>query len=106
MHGWQRRARVALRPAPGSHYFPTMSNAPARSLSIALAQLNPVLGDLAGNLAKLRRVRADAAGKGADLLVLPELYVCGYPPEDLVRKPAFAAACRAAVEQLATDLGP
>ncbi len=106
MHGWQRRPRVALRPAPRSHYFPTMSNAPARSLSIALAQLNPVLGDLAGNLAKLRRVRADAAGKGADLLVLPELYVCGYPPEDLVRKPAFAAACRAAVEQLATDLGP
>ena len=83
-----------------------MSNAPTRSLSIALAQLNPVLGDIAGNLAKLRRVRIDAARQGADLLVLPELYVSGYPPEDLVRKPAFAAACRAAVEQLATDLGP
>jgi NAD+ synthase len=83
-----------------------MSNAPARSLSIALAQLNPVLGDVAGNLAKLLGVRADVARQGADLLVLPELYVSGYPPEDLVRKPAFAAACRAAVEQLAVDLGP
>ncbi|WP_072387621.1 NAD+ synthase [Hyphomicrobium sp. CS1BSMeth3] len=83
-----------------------MSNTPARSLSIALAQLNPVLGDIAGNVAKLVRARADAARQGADLLVMPELYVCGYPPEDLVRKPAFAAACRAAVEQLAADLGP
>ncbi|HWV80865.1 MAG TPA: NAD+ synthase [Hyphomicrobiaceae bacterium] len=83
-----------------------MSNAPARSLSIALAQLNPVLGDIAGNLAKLRRARSDAAAQGADLLVLPELYVSGYPPEDLVRKSAFAAACRTAVEQLAADLGP
>ncbi|MBN9259536.1 MAG: NAD+ synthase, partial [Hyphomicrobium sp.] len=82
-----------------------MSNTPARSLSIALAQLNPVLGDIAGNVAKLVRARADAARQGADLLVMPELYVCGYPPEDLVRKPAFAAACRAAVEQLAADLG-
>jgi len=83
-----------------------MSNAPARSLSIALAQLNPVLGDIAGNLAKLRRARSDAAAQGADLLVLPELYVSGYPPEDLVRKSAFAAGCRTAVEQLAADLGP
>ncbi len=83
-----------------------MSNAPIRSLSIALAQLNPVLGDIAGNLAKLRRARADAGAQGADLLVLPELYVSGYPPEDLVRKSAFAAACRTAVEQLAADLGP
>jgi NAD+ synthase len=83
-----------------------MSNAPTRSLKIALAQLNPVLGDLAGNVEKLIRVRADAARQGADLLVLPELYISGYPPEDLVRKPAFAAACRSTVEKLATDLGP
>jgi NAD+ synthase len=83
-----------------------MSNAPARSLSIALAQLNPVLGDIAGNLAKLRHARDEAAARGADLLVLPELYVSGYPPEDLVRKSAFARACRTAVEQLAADLGP
>ncbi len=82
-----------------------MSNAPASSLKIALAQLNPVLGDIAGNIEKLIRVRADVARQGADLVVVPELYVSGYPPEDLVRKPAFAAACRTAVEQLAVDLG-
>ena len=78
----------------------------ATSLKIALAQLNPTLGDLAGNVAKLLLSRAAAARAGADLVLLPELFVCGYPPEDLVRKPAFAAQCRAAVEQLARDLGP
>ena len=76
----------------------------ADSLKIALAQLNPTLGDIAGNLAKLRRARATAAAKGADLIVYPELFICGYPPEDLVRKPAFAAACRAAVEALAAEI--
>ena len=71
------------------------------SLKIALAQLNPTLGDLGGNIAKLKAARAEAAAKGADLVVFPELFVSGYPPEDLVRKPAFAAACRAALEALA-----
>ncbi len=74
-------------------------------LKIALAQLNPILGDLAGNASKLLATRAAAAKQGADLVVFSELFICGYPPEDLVRKPAFAAACRAAVEQLAADLG-
>jgi NAD+ synthase len=68
-----------------------------------LAQLNPVVGDLAGNAAKLRKARADAAAKGADLIVFPELFVTGYPPEDLVRKPAFAAAARAVVEAIAAE---
>ena len=74
------------------------------SLKIALAQLNPTLGDLAGNAAKLKRAHAAAAAQGADLLMLPELFICGYPPEDLVRKPAFAAACRSAVETLAKEM--
>jgi len=77
----------------------------AGSLKIALAQLNPVVGDLAGNTAKLRRARAEAAALGADLVVYPELFITGYPPEDLVRKPAFAAAARAAVEALAPETG-
>jgi NAD+ synthase len=75
-------------------------------LSIALAQLNPIVGDIAGNVARLERARAEAAALGADVVLFPELFVCGYPPEDLVRKPAFAAACREAVEDLARRLGP
>ncbi len=76
----------------------------ATHLKIALAQLNPTLGDLAGNLVKLKHARAEAAAKGADLIVFSELFICGYPPEDLVRKPAFAAACRSTIETLAREV--
>ena len=76
------------------------------SLKIALAQANPTVGDIGGNVAKLREMRARAAALGADLIVFPELFITGYPPEDLVLKPAFTAAARAAVEALARDLGP
>ncbi len=74
-------------------------------LRIALAQLNPTLGDVAGNLASARAVQAEAAAQGADLVMLPELFLAGYPPEDLVLKPAFQDACRAACEALARDTG-
>src|SRR5262245_15441642 len=80
-----------------------MVHAITDTLKIALAQLNPVVGDLAGNAAKVRKARAEAAAKGADLIVFPELFVTGYPPEDLVRKPAFAVAARKAVEVLAAE---
>jgi NAD+ synthase len=86
-----------------------MNSRPLDRLVIALAQLNPTLGDVAGNADKVRRARARAAGEGADLILFPELFIAGYPPEDLVLKPAFQAACRAAVEALAretTDNGP
>src|SRR2546423_4728707 len=79
----------------------TISN----SLKIVLAQLNPVVGDLPGNAGKLRKARAEAAALGADLVVYPELFITGYPPEDLVRKPAFAAAARVAIETLAAETG-
>jgi NAD+ synthase len=72
-------------------------------LAIATAQLNPIMGDIAGNAEKVRGARRQAARDGADLVVLPELFVCGYPPEDLVLKPALQAACRAAVEGLARE---
>ncbi len=78
----------------------------ATTLRIALAQLNPVMGDLAGNARRLERARAEAAAGHADLVLFPELFICGYPPEDLARKPAFAAACREMVEDLAVRLGP
>jgi NAD+ synthase len=74
------------------------------SLKIALAQLNPTVGDLAGNIAKARAAHAEATRLGADLVVLSELFVTGYPPEDLVKKPAFVAAARAATEELAASL--
>jgi NAD+ synthase len=80
-----------------------MAPRPADTLNIALAQLNPTVGDVAGNADKVRRARDEAAAQGADLLAFPELFIAGYPPEDLVLKPAFQAACRAAVEQLARE---
>jgi NAD+ synthase len=82
-----------------------MTDAIADTMKIALAQLNPVVGDLAGNAARLRQGRAQAVTEGADLVVYPELFITGYPPEDLVRKPAFAAAARATVEALAAETG-
>ena len=80
-----------------------MSPRPADSLAIAIAQLNPTLGDVDGNAAKARRARADAAREGADLVAFPELFLSGYPPEDLVLKPALQAACRAKIEELARE---
>ena len=73
------------------------------TFTITLAQLNPTVGDVAGNAAKARAARDKAKADGADLVVLPELFIAGYPPEDLVLKPAFQAACRAAVEELARE---
>jgi len=73
-------------------------------LRIAIAQANPTVGDLAGNAAKVRAAHAKAAALGADLVVFPELFITGYPPEDLVLKPAFQRAARATVEALAAEL--
>lgn len=70
---------------------------------MTLAQLNPVVGDVAGNAAKARAARKQAATDGADVVVFSELFLAGYPPEDLVLKPAFQAACRAEIEALARE---
>src|SRR6187402_4014707 len=72
---------------------------------LTLAQLNPTVGDIGGNAAKARAARAQAKADGASLIVFPELFIAGYPPEDLVLKPAFQAACRAAIEELARETG-
>jgi NAD+ synthase len=68
---------------------------------IALAQLNPVMGDIAGNLRKARAARAQAAN--ADLILFSELFIVGYPPEDLVLKPALQDDAREAIEKFAKD---
>lgn len=73
------------------------------TLNIAIAQINLHLGAIDKNLAKLRAARAEGARLGADLVVTPELSIAGYPPEDLVLKPAFVAACEAAAEELAAE---
>lgn len=70
-------------------------------IRIALAQLNPIMGDLSGNLAKARAARA--AVPEADVILFPELFITGYPPEDLVLKRALQDDARAAVEELAGD---
>jgi NAD+ synthase len=80
-----------------------MSEKSPAVLNITVGQLNPVMGDIAGNLEKARLAWAEARSQGADLLVLTELFLCGYSPEDLVLKPAVQNACRAAAEQLASE---
>lgn len=73
------------------------------AFAVTLAQLNPTVGDIQGNAAKVRSARARAIADGADLVLFPELFIAGYPPEDLVQKPAFQAACRSAIEALARE---
>jgi NAD+ synthase (glutamine-hydrolysing) len=74
-------------------------------LRLAGAQINPVVGDVDGNVERILAAYQQAAGQGAHLAVFPELAVTGYPPEDLVFKPSFLAASRAGVERVATEIG-
>src|SRR5206468_10239310 len=98
-HWAHLKPAIAVPRAPRQHG--RMSE--ASKFTVALAQLNPTVGDVAGNAAKARAARKHAAAEGADLVVFPELFISGYPPEDLVLKPAFQAACRSAVEELARE---
>jgi NAD+ synthase len=70
------------------------------TLTIAFAQLNPTVGDVAGNTTLVRRTRDDAAAQGADLVVFSELVLVGYPPEDLVLRPALVEAAADALRDL------
>ena len=86
-----------------------MTQKPAVSLRIALAQMNQRVGDLAANAAAILAVRAAAAGQGADLVVTPEMQLPGYPVEDLVLKPEFVRRTIEANERLVdatADGGP
>jgi len=74
-------------------------------LRIALAQINPTVGDLPGNVAKICAAYDLAEAAGCDIVAFPELAVTGYPPEDLVLKPGFVADNLAALEQVAARTG-
>ncbi len=70
-------------------------------MKIALAQIDPTVGDFTGNLDKIVAASRRAADRGARLTVFSELAICGYPPADLLEKPSFLDRCRAAVDELA-----
>ncbi|MBD2388652.1 NAD+ synthase [Cylindrospermum sp. FACHB-282] len=75
-------------------------------MKIAIAQLNPIIGDLPGNSQKILEMAIQAASKGARLLLTPELSLCGYPPRDLLLDPSFVEAMDITLQQLARDLPP
>ena len=74
------------------------------ALRTALAQINVTVGDLAGNAARIAQAARDAAARGAQLLLTPELSLCGYPPEDLLLRPAFLTGCQEQLQALAAEL--
>ena len=73
-------------------------------MKVALAQLNPIVGDLAGNCRKVLEAARKAAEQGAELVVTPELAVCGYPPKDLLLREGFVERCHQALGELAREL--
>jgi len=74
------------------------------SLSVAIAQFNAVLGDLAGNRERIAQLARQAKERGAAVVLTPELALCGYPPEDLLLRPDFYRACAAELAALATEV--
>ena len=74
------------------------------TLNVCVAQLNLTVGDLAGNASKIIAASRQAYAQGARLVVTPELSICGYPPEDLLLRPAFMAGCEDAVQRVAAEL--
>ncbi|MEL6157725.1 MAG: NAD+ synthase [Cyanobacteria bacterium J06627_32] len=73
-------------------------------MKIAIAQINPTVGDLTGNAQRILHMATQAAAQGADLLLTPELSLCGYPPRDLLMRPSFIEQMRQQVAALARSL--
>src|ERR1035437_4303941 len=71
-------------------------------MKIAVCQFNPIIGDLKGNAEKILTGYRRAVDEGADLAVFPELFLCGYPPLDLVEKKEFRDAVKTAAEEIAS----
>jgi len=74
------------------------------TVKIAIAQINCIVGDLAGNAAKILKYCENAREGGADLMLTPELALCGYPPEDLLLRQGFYRECASALERLAQEV--
>ena len=74
------------------------------AMRLALAQINPVVGDLDGNRALILQRLAEAKDAHADLVLFPELAVTGYPPEDLLLRPGFVRAAEASLEEIARSV--
>ena len=74
-------------------------------MRLALAQINAVVGDLEGNRERILAALADARGGNAELVVFPELAVTGYPPEDLLLRPAFVRAAEESAREIAARDG-
>ncbi|MEG8099151.1 NAD+ synthase [Candidatus Liberibacter brunswickensis] len=74
-----------------------------KNFKIAIAQLNPIVGDIIGNITKAREVRKEVTNQGADLVLFTELFISGYPPEDLIFKKSFIKACDHALNTLKND---
>ena len=75
-------------------------------MKIAIAQINPTVGDLTGNAQRILNAAQQAAKLGADLLLTPELSLCGYPPRDLLMRPSFIQLMKQTIAALAADLPP
>jgi NAD+ synthase (glutamine-hydrolysing) len=69
-------------------------------MKLTLAQLNPIIGDIQGNLAKVEKTLSDCSKDSPDLVIFPELFLVGYPPRDLLERPSFIARTQAAIEKL------
>jgi len=82
-----------------------MSDGVPTHLRVAICQINTIVGDLDGNVALALEALAEAEEAGADVAVMPEMTITGYPPEDLVLKPGFVDDCRAALEKFAAQTG-
>lgn len=82
-----------------------VSLAPVATLRIGLAQMNPTVGDLAGNRALISRLYREASDAGCDLVAFSELSITGYPPEDIVLKPGFVRDNRIVLDDLAAETG-
>jgi len=74
-------------------------------MRLGLAQLNPTVGDLAGNRRKILAAYKDLVAQGAEFVLFPELIVCGYPPRDLLFKRRFVPDCAESLQELATEIG-